>query len=40
MARQFDAYHWTPLLREARSYLEARRRLTDVLDAAESGTSY
>ena len=40
MGRQFDAYHLTPLIREARSYLEARRRLTDVLDEAESSTSY
>jgi hypothetical protein len=38
IARQFEAHHWTPLLRESRSYLEALRKLTDVLSAAERDT--
>jgi hypothetical protein len=38
MARQFDAGHLTPLLRESRGYLEALRRLLDVLEAAERDT--
>jgi hypothetical protein len=39
MARQFEAGHLTPLLRESRSYLEALRRLLDVLEAAERDTA-
>lgn len=37
-ARQFDADHVTPLLRESRGYLEALRRLLDLLEAAERDT--
>ena len=38
MTRQFDTDHWTPLLRESRGYLEALRKLMDMLDAAERDT--
>jgi hypothetical protein len=38
LARQFDARHLTPLLRESRGYLEALRRLLDLLEAAERDT--
>ncbi len=38
MARQFDTGHATPLLRESRSYLEALRKLMDLLEAAERET--
>lgn len=38
MARQFDAGHLTPLLQESRGYLEALRRLLDMLEAAERDT--
>jgi hypothetical protein len=38
MARQFDGGHWTPLLRESRYYLEALRKLMDLLEAAERDT--
>ena len=37
-ARQFGAAQLTPLLQESRSYLEALRRLMDVLEAAERDT--
>jgi hypothetical protein len=40
MARHFDTYHWTPLLRESRSFLEALGKLIDVLNSAERGTEY
>ncbi len=38
MARQFESGHWTPLVRESRGYLEALRKLMDVLEAAERDT--
>jgi hypothetical protein len=38
MARQFDAGHLTSLLGESRGYLEALRRLMDMLEAAERET--
>lgn len=38
LARQFDTGHLTPLLRESRCYLEALRRLIDMLEAAERET--
>ena len=38
LARQFDAERLTPLLRESRGYLEALRRLLDMLEAAERDT--
>ncbi len=38
MARQFEGGHWTPLLRESRGYLEALRKLMDMLEAAERDT--
>jgi len=37
-ARQFGATQLTPLLQESRSYLEALRKLMDVLEAAERDT--
>jgi hypothetical protein len=37
-ARQFAADHWTPLLQQSRCYLEALRKLMDVLEAAERDT--
>jgi hypothetical protein len=40
MARHFDAYHWTPLLHESRSYMDALCKLTDVLNSAERDTEY
>jgi len=40
MARHFEAHHWTPLLNESRAYLEALRKLMDVLNAAERDTEY
>ena len=39
LARQFDADHITPLLAESRGYLEALRRLLDLLEAAERDTA-
>jgi hypothetical protein len=38
VARQFDTGHLTPLLRESRGYLEALRRLLDMLEAADRDT--
>jgi len=38
MAREFDAGYWTPLRHEYRFYVEALRRLTEVLDAADRET--
>jgi hypothetical protein len=38
LGRQFDTDHLTPLLRESRNYLEALRRLMDMLEAAERDT--
>jgi hypothetical protein len=38
MAREFDAGHLAPLLRESRGYLEALRTLMDTLEAAERET--
>jgi hypothetical protein len=38
MVRDFDAHHWSPLQHESRFYLEALRRLMDVLDTAERDT--
>ena len=38
MARQFDTGHVTPLRRESRGYLEALRKLMEVLEAAERDT--
>jgi hypothetical protein len=38
MARQFEDGQLTPLLRESRGYLEALRRLLDLLEAAERAT--
>ena len=35
LARQFDTDHVTPLLAESRGYLEALRRLLDLLEAAD-----
>ena len=35
---QFGATQLTPLLQESRSYLEALRKLMDVLEAAERDT--
>ncbi len=40
MARHFDAHHWTPLLHESRAYLEALRKLMELLNAAERDTEY
>jgi len=37
-ARQFGAARLTPLVQESRSYLEALRRLLDVLETAERDT--
>jgi hypothetical protein len=37
-ARQFGAARLTPLLQESRSYLEALRKLLDVLETAERDT--
>jgi len=37
-ARQFGAAQLAPLLQESRSYLEALRKLMDVLEAAERDT--
>jgi len=37
-ARQFGAAQLTPLLQESRSYLDALRKLMDVLEAAERDT--
>jgi len=39
VARQFDADQLTPLLRESRGYLEALRRLLDLLEAADRDTA-
>ena len=39
-ARYFDTHHWMPLLSASRSYLEALRKLTAVLDSAERDTGY
>jgi len=38
LARQFEVAHMTPLLAESRGYLEALRRLLDLLEAAERDT--
>ena len=38
MARQFEGGHWAPLLRESRGYLEALRKLVDMLEAADRDT--
>jgi hypothetical protein len=38
MARQFGAAQLTPLLQESRSYLEALRRLMDLLETADRDT--
>ncbi len=38
MARQFDDGHLTPLRAESRGYLEALRRVLDMLEAAERDT--
>ena len=38
MARQFDTGHVTPLRRESRGYLEALRKLMEMLEAAERDT--
>ena len=37
-ARQFGGAQLTPLLEESRSYLEALRKLMDVLEAADRDT--
>ena len=39
-ARDFAAHYWTPLHTESRFYLEALRKLTEVLSAAERETSW
>lgn len=39
VARQFHADQMTPLFRESRGYLDALRRLLDILDAAEHDTA-
>jgi hypothetical protein len=39
-ASQFTTNHWTPLIDESRSYLEALRTLIDLLDNAERDTDY
>ena len=38
MARQFETGQWAPLVRESRGYLEALRKLIDLLEAAERDT--
>jgi hypothetical protein len=38
VARRFHAYHWTPLLQESRSYLDALSKMIDVLDSAQRDT--
>lgn len=38
MASHFDTYHWQPLREESLRYLDALRRLADVLEEAERGT--
>lgn len=38
VARQFEADHWAPLVQQSRGYLEALRRLMDLLETAERDT--
>jgi nucleoside-diphosphate-sugar epimerase len=40
VAVHFAAHHWAPLQQESRFYLEALRKLMDVLSAAERETSW
>lgn len=40
VARQFDTGHWTPLVQQSRTYLEALRALLDLLETAERDTEF
>ncbi len=38
VVRDFDTHHYRPLQRESRSYLEALRKMLEVLNTAERDT--
>ncbi|MGA2824777.1 MAG: hypothetical protein ABSF03_01495 [Streptosporangiaceae bacterium] len=38
--RDFDTHHWTPLQAESRLYLDALRKLMEVLSVAEHDTEW
>jgi hypothetical protein len=40
VARQFDTGHWTPLVQQSGTYLEALRVLMDLLETAERDTEF
>ena len=40
VARQFDSGHWTPLVQQSGTYLEALRVLMDLLETAERDTEF
>ena len=40
VARQFDTGHWTPLVQQSTTYLEALRALMDLLEIADRDTEF
>jgi hypothetical protein len=40
MSRHFDQRYWVPLRDETRDYLQALRKMMDLLNAAERDTEY
>lgn len=40
VARRFETGHWTPLVQQSRTYLEALRDLMDLLETADRNTEF
>ena len=40
VARRFETGHWTPLVQQSRTYLEALRALMDLLETADRDTDF
>jgi hypothetical protein len=40
VARRFETEHWTPLVQQSRTYLEALRDLMDLLETADRDTEF